>query len=125
MSGMDMSEVHALTKELQVAGDVPRRGARAVVERGANNIKRGIRAQASGSRHFGQIAAAVRYDLRGSGDTIEAEIGYDKGSPGSLANIAVFGTSRGGGTVADPVLALEAEVPRFEQALLDLVEKSL
>ena len=54
------------------------------------------------------------------------EVGPRKGKPGSIANIAYFGGANGGGgTVPDPRGALEAEAPRFEKALTDLVGEIL
>ena len=97
-----------------------------VIERGANNIKRQLRDEMGQSRHFKQVAQAISYDMRSGGafggGFVEAEIGPTKGSPGSLANIAYFGTSRGGGTVADPRGALEAEMPNLEKFLGDFAE---
>jgi hypothetical protein len=65
----------------------------------------------------------VNYDLETDGGELVAEIGPDKDLSGNLANIAYFGTWKGGGTVPDPVGALEAEAPNFEKALGDLVEE--
>jgi hypothetical protein len=54
---------------------------------------------------------------------IEAEIGPHSGpgQPGAIANVGYFGTSRGGGTVPDPQGALDAEAPRLESAIGDLL----
>lgn len=130
MTHMDMSEVRSFANHLAEAGAATKRETRAVVERGANNIKRQLQAEMSGSRSFGKIASAINYDVREvggfGGGFVEAEIG-----PGlhrrvaRLENIAYFGTSRGGGTVADPLGALLDEMPRFEQAVADLAERSL
>ena len=51
------------------------------------------------------------YEIQDRAGSIELVAGPTKGSPGSLANIAYFGTSRGGGTVPDPRGALDAETP--------------
>lgn len=125
-----MSEVRAFAQHLSAAGVATKRETRAVVERGANNIKRQLREEMGRSRHFGKIADAINYDVREvggfGGGFVEAEIG-----PGlhrrvaRLENIAYFGTSRGGGTVPDPLGALLAEMPGFEKAVADLAERSL
>lgn len=105
--------------------------ARAVVERGAVNIKKQLQRELGGSRHFKGIARDVSYDIRTAGafggGVIEAEIGPESGPgrAGNLANVAYFGTSRGGGTVPDPSLALAAEVPKFERELARLVGEGL
>lgn len=121
---IDTSELRALAADLRGAGDLVGKHVNAVVSRGALNIKNQLRREMRDSRHFRPVASAISYDIHragfSSGDVIEAEIGPERGSPGSLANIAFFGTSRGGGTVPDPQGALDAEAPRFEKALSDL-----
>ena len=77
------------------------------------------------SRHFGQVASAISYDLQDRAGSVEAVIGPTKGSPGSLGNIAYFGTSRGGGTVPDPMGALEKEAPSTAEHLLALLASHL
>lgn len=93
-----------------------------VVERGALNIKNQMVDAMRSSAHFKGATRSISYDMRDGG--FEAEIGprSGPGEPGALANIAYFGGSRGGGgTVEDPQVALDAETPRFEKALLDLI----
>lgn len=124
---VDASEVREFAKELEVAAQNAPRRVRGVVKKGANNIKRSWSASAATSRHFGQIAPTISYDIRGGGDlgslTIEAEIGPDKRRRSArLANIYIFGTSRGGGTGQDPQSFLDAEIPAFEKYLADIAE---
>lgn len=94
----------------------------AVVKKGATNIKDDLQTQARKSRHFKGFAPGISYDMV---DDFEAEIGPVKGRPGSLANIAYFGTSRGGGTVENPEAALAREIPAFEEHLGDIVEREI
>lgn len=123
----DASQVRAFAARLEAAGASTAREVRAVVTKGALNIKEQLRAEASGSTHFGQVARSINFDVRETSGGVEAEIGPDKQrSPsGKLGNIAYFGTSRGGGTLPDPEGALQAEGERFERALLDLAEGAL
>lgn len=97
----------------------------AVTERAGLNIKRQLQAEARESKSFGVIARAISYDTIRTRDSSGVEVGPVKGSPGSLANIAYFGTSRGGGTVPDPRGALDAEAPRFEEYVGRIVEDLL
>ena len=124
---VDAAALREFAAHLDGAGKVSDREVKAVVTKGALNIKQQQQAEASTSTYFGQIARSINFDVRVSGGAIEAEIGPDKGrSPsGKLGNIAYFGTSRGGGTLPDPEGALIAESSRFEQALLDLAEGAL
>lgn len=116
---IDASEVRELAADMRQVHSRLSQHVRPVVEKGALNIKNDLQAEMRKSRHFGVVAPAISYDIEG-GDKYEAEIGPTKGSPGSLANIAYFGTSRGGGTVEDPSGALEREAPKFADALADL-----
>ncbi len=97
----------------------------AVTERAGLNIKRQLQAEARQSKSFGVIARAISYDTIRTRGSSGVEVGPVKGSPGSLANIAYFGTSRGGGTVPDPRGALDAEAPRFEEYVGRIVEDLL
>ena len=94
----------------------------AVTERAGLNIKKQLQAEARQSKSFGVIASAISYDTTHTRESSGVEVGPVKGSPGSLANIAYFGTSRGGGTVPDPRGALDAEAPRFEEYVGRIVE---
>lgn len=92
-----------------------------VVKKGATNIKNDLVTQMRSSTHFKGVAPGISYDMV---DDFEAEIGPTKGSPGSLANIAYFGSSRaGGGTVEAPEAALEREASAFESHLADIAER--
>jgi hypothetical protein len=126
---VDASQLHAFAARLEQAGRITEREARGVIAKGAVNIKNRLREQMSASRHFAPVARAISYDLREvgafGGGIIEAEIGPETGAPGSLANIAYFGTSRGGGTVPDPQGALDAEAPAVERWLGDLAEREI
>lgn len=97
----------------------------AVVKRGATNVKKQLVAEMRRSPAFKGVARGITYDMRAAsgfgGGVIEAEIGPESSGPGALANVAYFGTSRGGGTVPDPSGALEAERRRFEEALLKII----
>lgn len=97
-----------------------------VVEKGAVNVKEDLRAKMAASHSFGHLARGITYDMRREPGAIIAEIGPTKvkkglkKAPRRGANIAYFGTSKGGGSVEDPQGALDREAPRFEQALVDL-----
>lgn len=127
---VDASELRALAADLRAIPDELARHVAPVVNKGALNIKNDMAEQMRRSTHFGQIAPSISYDTHMTsfaGDGVyEAEIGPDKDrAGGALANVAYFGTSRGGGTVEDPQAALDRELPGFEQALGDLLEDLL
>ena len=121
---VDLGEVRAFARELE---DAPLKVVREiipVVRKGAVNIKSDMQADLRGSSNAGfrHVASTVSYDVVDGGFGVE--VGPSKPA-GALANVAYFGTSRGGGTVADPVGALQAEVPRFEKAIDDILEGML
>jgi hypothetical protein len=122
---LDTSEIRALAADMTKVPDVLAKDVRAVVVKGATNIKKDQQAAARKSSSFKAIARAISFDLHGGSlfgtAVIEAEIGPVKGKPGSLANIAYFGTSRGGGTVEDPGAALEREAAAYNAALEKLM----
>ena len=121
---IDAHEVRELAVDFtRVPGELARH-AIPVLSKGALNIKNQMREsfEASGNAGFRHVGRTVSYDLTTEGNEYSAEIGPTK-PEGALANVAIFGTPRGGGTVADPREALEAEAPRFEKALADLAEE--
>lgn len=129
MASIDDHELRQFAADLadapqRIIGRVP-----LVVKKGAVNIKKQLQDEMSASASFGALAPSITFDILDDGFT--AEIGPMKSSSGKRglgfgANIAYFGGSNGGGgTVADPQGALDAEVPRFEKALLDLLGEAL
>lgn len=121
---LDMSEVRELAADMRAVDGRLARHLIPVVSKGALNIKREIADsfRASGNAGFRYVGSTVSYDLTTSTDEIAAEIGPTKPT-GALANVAIFGTSRGGGTVADPAHALANEAIGFGKALADLGEE--
>ena len=126
---LDMSEVRSAIADMSMIDERLNSHAVQVIDRGAVNIKNQLRAEMGASRHFKGAVRGITYDLKsggfGTGGEIYAEIGPEKGKPGSLANIAYFGTSRGGGTVPDPIWALHEEIPRFAKALADVAANAV
>ena len=120
---IDTSEVRELAMDMRQVDARLARHLKPIVSKGALNIKNQLRKEMAGSQHFKGAASAISYDLLDGGFTAEIGPSSEGGSPGNLANIAYFGTSRGGGTVADPSGALDEEIPRFEQAILAEAEK--
>lgn len=94
----DVSELTAFGDKLLANGIARRAAISAAVKKGAQNVKNSIRddLKGSGNRAFRRIP--ISYTLQESAGRITAEIGPSKGGAGSLANIAFFGTAKGGGT---------------------------
>jgi hypothetical protein len=117
-----------LAADMMSAADILHKDVSQVVAKGALNIKQQIKKDFRASRHFGTydpagVVSNVRYNRKVLANSIEAEIApfVDQEGFGSLVGIAIHGGSRGGGgTVADPIVALQAEGIKFTEALLNL-----
>lgn len=114
----DTSDFDGLIRDLMKipAEMVPK--IKGVVTKSALNTKKIMQADAKRSRHFGQLARTINYDLKTHGfagdGVIEAEIGPSGGGAASLAGLAYFGSSKpGGGTVRNPEDAMLEEAPNF------------
>jgi HK97 gp10 family phage protein len=121
----DFSEVEALASHLEQAGRAMIPEARAVVKKGATNIKNETRAKVSHHPTWKRLAASVNYDMTGSNAVqASAEVGYDEKGQGKLGNIAEFGSSK---KAPHPALipAARAEEPRFAEAMLKAAMKTL
>jgi hypothetical protein len=93
------------------------RDMRAVVERGALNVKNGWRdnARSTAGRHARLYPYSIGYDVRPVPGGATAEVGPDKDRPqGPLGNILEFGTSTQAGH-NDGGRALAEEAPRFAE----------
>lgn len=74
----------------------------AVLKKGAQNVADGLNANLAASEHFKGAAGSVNYDqtFGQGGAGLGYEVGPDKSRRGgAIANVAFFGTPRGGGTV--------------------------
>lgn len=125
--GFDTSEMRALSVDMGAAASRLAPRGRATIMKAAVNIKGTMRRDAEASKAFKGISPAISFDTFERPDAFEIEIGpeHGPGQAGNLANVAYFGTSRGGGTVRDPQAALDEEQPRLEAALADIAADSL
>lgn len=134
---IDASALRAFEAELRRSPQIVREGVRPVIQKGALNVKNDFNASFRESRSFKGVAGSVSYDTKVTRDGVEAEIGPDKGRhPGAsgppkakpaapLANIAIFGGARGGGSVPDPQKHLDAEEPKLIKAMGDVIGRAI
>lgn len=121
---VDDSELRALAQVFHTTAATASERVRPVMGRAALNVKNQLRDEMRASPSFRGVARAITYDLTDDHNGITAEVGPRKGKPGSLANIAYFGSPSGGGaTVPDPLLAAEAEAPALVRFLGDVLEE--
>ena len=98
MPTIDMSQVEDLAKGLAA---VPLRSqglVAAAVKHGAQNIKQSVSEDLQSSKNHAFRRIRIHYDMQERGPVVEADIGPEQGGASSLANLAFFGTSRGGGS---------------------------
>lgn len=99
MSGLiDVSQVNALAQKLAAVPLKKHALVAAAVKKGAQNIKEAIQADVQGSSNKAIRCIPIAYEMKDEGTRIEADIGPRKEGAGNLANIAFFGTPRGGGS---------------------------
>ena len=144
---LDLRELREFEKDVSAIPGQLNRHVIPVLKRGAVQVKRQLTEDMRRSKHFarfatfrfeieenpGQYVASIFPDTdnpRGRGRPYKRNFSDGRSQrpaptkgPGAGANIAYFGTSRGGGSVRDPFIALQEEAPKFEQALAELVEK--
>lgn len=112
MRNWDTSELDALAREFMAA---PLRIIPALVptaHRAGGNIKRVMKADASGHDFLPGLASTVEYDLKQTPTSIAVEVGFRKEGQGNLANIAAFG-SVNNAPVMDITRGLDEELPKF------------
>jgi HK97 gp10 family phage protein len=98
---------------------------RAIVEKGANNIKKDAVGRVSGLAHAPAYPRSIGYDIGYQIGAVAAQIGPDKNRrQGALGNILEYGTAN---NPPRPHLApaLRAEEPRYTSALEALAAKLL
>jgi hypothetical protein len=124
VSSIDASELQALSASIASASKNLPREARAVVSKGALNVKNDARERVSDHPSWKRLANTINYDLTGNAFFSAAEIGYDDVGQGELAGIAEFGSAR---KAPHPALmpAFAAEGPKFTKALADVGAKVL
>ena len=125
---LDMAEVDLFAAELKDVPSVLSRHAVPVLKRFAQDVKTDMQTdfRTSGNRGFQKIANQVRYDdITAGAGGYETEVGVDKGSAGNLANIAVFGTWKGGGTHNHPSFHAMQSYDLFAKALEDAATEIL
>lgn len=118
----DITGLDALVADLTAAPMRVQRKVDGVVTKGAMNVQRDWRERASGLRHAPLYPASITVDLEWKGGGFEAEVGPDKELPqGALGNLITYGSVNNPPS-GDDIAVSDAEGPRFEKAMGDLVD---
>jgi len=95
MISFESPDLDRLVADFGSAGARVRPAVRAVVVRGAVNIKKAAKAAAPNPHFAGLYINSITFDVVETGDTVTAEIGPDKNKPqGALGNLLEFGGSK-------------------------------
>lgn len=129
---LDVSELREFAVDL---GDIPQelsRHALPAFEQGGKEVRDRMREDMASSGSFGHLSRSITMDPPTDGEGgYEIEIGPTKKFSGQKkqprhgANIAYFGTYKGGGTVRDPKEAAEEVMPSVERRIGDAIERLL
>lgn len=117
----DVQGLRQLQRRLTLAGGrASKTRAKAIVSKAALEIKNQMKDEA---RHVqgGRVASAIDYDVNTDAGGITAEIGPEKGGPGSLA-FFYYGNSKIGPRIPDPMGALDQEIPSLKSYLSRLID---
>ncbi|BAQ32088.1 hypothetical protein BBSC_2008 [Bifidobacterium scardovii JCM 12489 = DSM 13734] len=95
---IDVSQVKELAARLAAIPERKHARIAASVKKGAQNIKTAIQDDVAGSSNEAIARIPIAYEMKDTGLVVEADIAPRSGGAGSLANLAFFGTSKGGGT---------------------------
>lgn len=94
---VDASQLKAFGTTLAGGATVRRALVSAAVKKGAQNVKESIEGDLKTSRNAAFRRIGIHYTMQTVGASgIAADISPTKGGAGSLANIAFFGTAKGG-----------------------------
>ena len=95
---IDASELTELGRRMALAQTVVRPKLAATVKKAAQNVKTAIESDVGASSNAGLRQVRVGYEAGSPGTGEYAEVSPREGGSSNLANIAFFGTARGGGT---------------------------
>lgn len=116
MIEFDASEVRKVVADMQTAEKASLPAVRAVLQKGALNIKNDWRNRWMGHSHAPRLPYDISYETKERAKDVIAVIGPTKGDVGSLGNIYEFGTPRSAPMPAG-MPALSTEEPKFQEAL--------
>lgn len=122
-TGIDASELSAFGQKILAAQYSTSKKIAATVKRAAQNVKEEIQKDVSSSSNAGLRKIRAGYELGSSGTRIYADVSPRDEGASQLANIAFFGTARGGGTHEFYEHA-ERELPNLAQYVSDAADET-
>ena len=95
---IDASELSELGRRMALAQAVVKPKLAATVKKAAQNVKTAIESDVGASSNAGLRQVRIGYETGSTGTVEYADVSPREGGSSNLANIAFFGTARGGGT---------------------------
>ena len=95
-----------------------------VANKAGVNIKKVMKADATGHRRLAGLPRYVEYDVDSTPTSVTVEVGFRDEGQGELANIAAFGTAKNP-PVMDITRGLTEEVPRFMRMVARVAGEAL
>ena len=117
----DFGDLEAFARDLDHQGAKVVLAQRAVVKKGALNVKKQLQTEADGHPHAARMPQAITFDVELDGKEIVADIGPEKGGVGSLA-FYWLGNSRTAPVLPDPMLAADKEAEAMAEWLGKVAE---
>ena len=121
---IDASELISFGRRIAAAHAMSSAKVAQAVKKGAQNVKNSIRDDLKGSGNNGIRKVQVAYELGSTGTTVYADVSPRDGGASDLANIAFFGTAKGGGT-HDFYEHAETELPTIAEYVGDAADDML
>lgn len=121
---IDASELTELGRRMALAQAVVRPKLAATVKKAAQNVKTAIQEDVGASSNAGLRQVRIGYETGSTGTVEYADVSPREGGSSNLANIAFFGTARGGGTHEFYGHA-EDELPTFSDYVADAAGDAL
>ncbi len=118
---LDFGDLEAFARDLDHQGAKVVLAQRAVVKKGALNVKKQLQTEADGHPHAARMPQAITFDVELDGKEIVADIGPEKGGVGSLA-FYWLGNSRTAPVLPDPMLAADKEAEAMAEWLGKVAE---
>lgn len=121
---IDASELTELGRRMALAQAVVKPQLAATVKKAAQNVKTAIESDVGASSNAGLRQVRIGYETGSTGTVEYADVSPREGGSSNLANIAFFGTARGGGTHEFYGHA-EDELPAFSDYVADAAGDAL
>ena len=121
---IDASELTAFGHRVAAAHAMASVKVAQAVKKGAQNVKEVIFSDLQTSWNYAFSCIGIGYEMGSTGTTVYADVSPRDGGASDLANIAFFGTAKGGGT-HDFYESAERELPTLAEYVADAADDML